>query len=943
MPPPFHPLTAGQFAVVLRKMTLSRRINAVHLHHTWRPRHSDYTGHDTIVGMWRFHTRDRGWRDIAQHLSIAPDGTLWTGRAWEWPPASAEGHNGNSTAGPFMIEMIGNFDRGEDPFKDPQRAAALDTLAHLLLHFKLPPDAIKFHNQMSGKTCPGSSIDRGRLLQEVAARVTELGAAPGDAARSTITPFSEEMDTIYDVLATFSAARRVAEGEEELAEGEGEEPPEDQVPIWSDPAGGVVGSRDIDTVELSPAVLDVLRPHVINLSAGRLTTSGDFSTSRLDVDAIFDEHLPKALSAAKAANRPLRIVLYAHGGLVSEQEGLRGALKHVDWWVRNGVYPLYFVWETGVMETLASLLAGARAMRGLSDFADAQIEALARKFHAEKIWTGMKENARRAVEPDGGGTYTAGKLATFCKAHAADVEVHAAGHSAGAIFHAFLLPVALDAGVPAIATLHYLAPAIRVDTFMQRLSSRLGNGIGPLTMYTMRDTFERADDVGGFYHKSLLYLIHHALEDQRETHLVGLELSVRSDLRLKRLFGITPSGAQALGEVVWSTTTQGSGRSASRSTSHGGFDDDPATMNSVVRRVLNVDDLTSIVEFVRPKAVVVEPFMATPAPASAGSSAAGLSASSGTAASPIVRNRRALCVGINRYRQQPLSGCVADAREWAQTLQALGFADVRVLTDEEATREAILRELQQLVARSTAGDLLVFQFSGHGTTLPDRNADELGGDTPQQDEAICPYDFTEGRFLLDDDLAAVYAGIGDDVGVTNFIDCCHSGSITRFGAGSPIGARGMADERTRFIVADADTIQKHFRFRAATGGRASRGPASMKEVLFAACRSNELAWESNGQGDFTRAATALLRRGTGGLSNQDFETRVIAELGATPRQHPELDCAPAARTRPLLVASRTPAAPASSAPAAAAGTTPSVGNELAVAHVLEAVAALLRK
>lgn len=305
------------------------------------------------------------------------------------------------------------------------------------------------------------------------------------------------------------------------------------------------------------------------------------------------------------------------------------------------------------------------------------------------------------------------------------------------------------------------------------------------------------------------------------------------------------------------------------------------------------------------------------------------------------RNRRALCVGINRYRRQPLSGCVADARAWAQTLQTLGFGEVRVLTDEEATREAILRELQGLVSRSVAGDLIVFQFSGHGTTLPDRNADEAGGDTPLQDEAICPYDFTEGHFLLDDDVAAVYAGIGDGVGVTNFIDCCHSGSITRFGAGAPAGARGVSDERTRFIAADAELIQRHFQFRAALGGRASRGPASMKEVLFAACRSNELAWESNGQGDFTRAATSLLRRGIDGLTNQEFETRVIAALGATPRQHPELDCAPAARTQPLLLPS--PAPTATLAFPSTLTVAPGAGREAAVADVLEAIAVLLRR
>ena len=90
----FHPLSIGEFAV-----------DQVHLHHTWKPTHADYDGLRTIESMWRFHTQINGWSDISQHVTIAPDGTIWTGRPWNQPPCSAAGHNGNRFAGPFMIEM----------------------------------------------------------------------------------------------------------------------------------------------------------------------------------------------------------------------------------------------------------------------------------------------------------------------------------------------------------------------------------------------------------------------------------------------------------------------------------------------------------------------------------------------------------------------------------------------------------------------------------------------------------------------------------------------------------------------------------------------------------------------------------------------------------------------------------------------------------------------
>jgi len=110
-------MTLAEFDELLMAHPFTRRIDAVHFHHTWRPNHSQYRGFDTIVSMWRYHTEVKGWSDIAQHLTIAPDGALWTGRSWNQPPCSASGHNGNRLSGPFMIEVIGDFDIGRIALK----------------------------------------------------------------------------------------------------------------------------------------------------------------------------------------------------------------------------------------------------------------------------------------------------------------------------------------------------------------------------------------------------------------------------------------------------------------------------------------------------------------------------------------------------------------------------------------------------------------------------------------------------------------------------------------------------------------------------------------------------------------------------------------------------------------------------------------------------------
>ena len=67
------------------------------------------------------------------------------------------------------------------------------------------------------------------------------------------------------------------------------------------------------------------------------------------------------------ARRP-RVLFFAHGGLVEEREGLLPVLARRRFWELNGVYPVYFVWETGLRKPLARHRGGAvaptRAARG---------------------------------------------------------------------------------------------------------------------------------------------------------------------------------------------------------------------------------------------------------------------------------------------------------------------------------------------------------------------------------------------------------------------------------------------------------------------------------------------------------------------------------------------------------------------------------------------------
>jgi hypothetical protein len=920
MPTPFKQITREQFAELLSKFPFKRKINAVHMHHTWRPNRAQYRGHDTIVSMWRFHTEQNHWSDIAQHITIAPDGTIWLGRDWNMPPASASGHNGNAQAGPFMFEMIGDFDEGRDPFDGEQRKTALEVIARVQLRFGLPPGTLQFHNMMSTKTCPGTNIDYQTVLREVSDLHPQLlggmrAAPPADGA------FSPEY---------LASQRTVVEAIEDLQRptGRGIDPADAEPCFHGDGHDGAdpYSQRDIARgIRFDAADLQAMRPHVVNLNMGQFSSDGDWSTSRGDVDAIFEEYFPAALKKAQAEGRKLRLMLYAHGGLTSEASALAAVRDRIGWWMSNDIYPVFFVWETGLCETLGQMLERAQHGRDLvqrnvfSDFvSDPFIEAFAHRAGGVQIWSAMKWSAQQASSANavggdagaagakpGGAYYTAGKLAEFCKAHP-DIEIHATGHSAGAIFHAHFIPCALAQGVPQFHSLHLLAPAVRVDLFRQQIEPLVGNRVAQLTMYTMWDSFEKNDQCGEVYRKSLLYLIHHALEPETEGAILGLERCVRADAGLKCLFGI--GGAAAPAAAVWSDNGLDRGRSASRSRTHGGFDDDPATMGSVVRRVLGKPDADRIVELPQGRGRGADPWreaaeawaaywpVQQPAPAPAPVQTTAQYAPQPQPQpkpqrpQPGAGRRRALCVGIDKYPTAPLGGCVNDAHAWANAFMRLGFDRPRILEDDRATRDAIVRELKSLVATSRAGDVIVFQYAGHGTQVPDLDRDEKGGDTPDRDEAICPYDFAAGELLIDDDVREIFGTLPDGVNLTCFFDCCHSGTITRMAVGGRPAAR-TDGKKARFVKADPALISRYREVRAAMPRailRRDGGIETMREVVFSACLSSEVALESAGHGEFTNCAMQVFGQGVTGVSNDEFANRVTTAFGPAPQQHAKL-------------------------------------------------------
>jgi hypothetical protein len=196
---------------------------------------------------------------------------------------------------------------------------------------------------------------------------------------------------------------------------------------------------------------------------------------------------------------------------------------------------------------------------------------------------------------------------------------------------------------------------------------------------------------------------------------------------------------------------------------------------------------------------------------------------------------RALLVGINVYAfEQSLSGCVSDVNLMTDFLiTRCGFSadSIRPLTDERATRAVFMDRLQWFVKDVSAGDRLVFHYSGHGSQLATRDPQ---GEVDFLDEVLCPTDFHNGvNAIRDKELHELFATLPPAVNFVWIADCCCSGDLTR-----SVGVQ-------RFIPPHHD-IQHRIRAAHERGipSMTMRGTAAELNVAFvSACDSGERAEE----------------------------------------------------------------------------------------------------
>lgn len=166
-------MNLDEFKSWLFNHQFSRKIQLIQQHHTWQPSYRHFRGNNhfqLLNSMRNHHMKTMGWSDIAQNITIFPDGKIAVSRPFDVAPEGTIGPTANKHG--IAIENIGNFDQGHDVMTKEQKDAIVTVTALLSLKFNLSPsiDTITYHHWWHYKT-------KNRVLDD--AKDYEVKSCPG--------------------------------------------------------------------------------------------------------------------------------------------------------------------------------------------------------------------------------------------------------------------------------------------------------------------------------------------------------------------------------------------------------------------------------------------------------------------------------------------------------------------------------------------------------------------------------------------------------------------------------------------------------------------------------------------------------------------------------------------------------------------------------------------
>ncbi len=262
------------------------------------------------------------------------------------------------------------------------------------------------------------------------------------------------------------------------------------------------------------------------------------------------------------------------------------------------------------------------------------------------------------------------------------------------------------------------------------------------------------------------------------------------------------------------------------------------------------------------------------------------------------QTKRGLIVAIGEYPKEtkwsPINS-VNDVPLIRSALQKQGFlsSDITVLINEEATKKAIVKAIEDLASASKMGDIIVLHFSSHGQQVEDQNGDELDG----YDEAIVAYgapayykaDYDFSDHLIDDELEALLymlrLKLGRSGDVLVFVDACHSGTVSR---GDQISRGGMpAYQNPGYDPGKGKADVGLFQHRE----NASFDPTKLSPlVIISASQASEVNYEYGGAGSLSTAISRSVDKLNSSMSYRGFFALILKEMSQlAPSQKPAIE------------------------------------------------------
>jgi hypothetical protein len=338
-----------------------------------------------------------------------------------------------------------------------------------------------------------------------------------------------------------------------------------------------------------------INPYIINLgNNGELADTGRYATREADLEALFKIYLPNAASQfGLTSEQPIDIAIYVHGGLTNEDAAAKTAEAWVSGFFSRKIFPIFVMWETGLLETLIDILkdftanveaavAGAGFFDPLTDWWDARLESLA-SAPGTSEWDEMKKNAMEASANRDSGLNRLYKelMKDAYKAIKPRLRFHLIGHSAGAIFHAYLLEKLLGAGLR-VDGIYFMAPACTIELFQKKILPQYDAGnVKAFTQFYLTDKAERQDNCGWIYRRSLLYLVSNAFEHERGKPILGMQRFVDT----AGLVNGRPASVEKWDWIMGPTQNNLPLTDRTNSSSHGNFSSDGDTQTAIQLRI----------------------------------------------------------------------------------------------------------------------------------------------------------------------------------------------------------------------------------------------------------------------------------------------------------------------------------------------------------------------